>query len=188
MEIETVSDPDVARRRTQHQADVDLVAYVIRGDNTRDYALIEAFCHWALGIPVIVLSVADNLDELLDVQKCGAAGYVPLNLRRDVLTNVVRVLLVGGEYFPIWLYMKERSDFFGMAADFGITRAIAQLTPRQREVLDQLAQGLSNKQIADKLGMSSGTTRTHVAAVLRTLGVRNRLQATKIYLESAQVF
>ena len=187
MEIETISDFDVARRRQQRQSDVDLVVFAIRGERMRDYALLEGFCHWALGIPVIVLSVADNLDELLEVQKCGVAGYVPLNFRRDVLTNVVRVLLVGGEYFPVWHYLKDRGDVFGLAADFGTTRAVSQLTPRQREVLDQLAKGLSNKEIAAQLGMSSGTTRTHVAAVLRALGVRNRLQATMIYLESAPV-
>lgn len=187
MEIEMISDFDVARRRQQRQSDVDLVVYAIRGERMRDYALLEGFCHWALGIPVIVLSVSDNLDELLEVQKRGVAGYVPLNFRRDVLINVVRVLLVGGEYFPVWHYLKDRSDVFGLAADFGTTRAVSQLTPRQREVLDQLAKGLSNKEIAAQLGMSSGTTRTHVAAVLRALGVRNRLQATMIYLESAPV-
>lgn len=186
MEVETISDLDAARRRTQNPPDVDFVVYAIRSETLRDYTLLQALCHWAMGIPVAVLSVTDNLDELLDVQKCGAAGYVPLNLRRDVLTNVLRVLLVGGEYFPVWHYMKDRSDVFGIAADFGTSRAIAQLTPRQREVLDHLARGLSNKQIAERLGMSSGTTRTHVAAVLRTLGVRNRLQATKLYLESVQ--
>lgn len=186
MEVETISDPEAARRRTQLPAEVDVVVYVIRSDTLRDYGLLRALCHWAMGIPVIVFSVADNLDELLEVQECGAAGYVPLNLRRDVLTNVLRVLLVGGEYLPVWHYIKDRSDIFGIEADFGTSRAIAQLTRRQREVLDQLAKGLSNKQIAERLGMSSGTTRTHVAAVLRTLGVRNRLQATKLYLQSEQ--
>lgn len=186
MEIETISDLETARHRTQFPADVDSVVYAIRSEKCREYSLLQALCHWAMGIPVIALSVTDNLDELLDVQKCGAAGYVPLNLRRDILTNALRVLLVGGEYFPVWHYLKDHSDIFGIAADFGTSRAIAQLTPRQREVLDHLARGLSNKQIAERLGMSSGTTRTHVAAVLRTLGVRNRLQATKLYLESEQ--
>lgn len=187
MEIETISDIDAARRRTQRPSDVDFVVYAIRGDRMRDYALLEGICHWALGIPVIVLSVADNLDELLAVQKCGVAGYVPLNLRRDVLINVVRVLFAGGEYFPVWHYLKDQGDVFGLAADSWKTRAISQLTRRQREVLDQLAKGLSNKEIAEQLGMSSGTTRTHVAAVLRALGVRNRLQATMMYLDSAAV-
>ena len=186
MEIDTISDLNTARRRTLNPVDVDFVVFVIRCEKLDDYSLVQGLCQWAMGVPVVVLSVADNLDELLDVQKCGVAGYVPLNLRRDVLTNVLRVLLVGGEYFPVWHYIKDRSDIFGITADFSTSRAIAQLTPRQREVLDHLARGLSYKQIAERLGMSSGTTRTHVAAVLRALGVRNRLQATKLYLESTQ--
>jgi len=186
MEIESISDLGVAKRRIEQPAEFDLVVYAIRDVQYRSYPLIEALCHWAIGVPVVVLSVADNLDELLEVQRRGAAGYMPLNLRRDVLTNVIRVLLLGGEYFPLWHYLKDRPDAFGLAEGCDFSRAFDQLTPRQREVLDHLAQGLSNKQIAKELGMSSGTTRTHVAAVLRVLGVRNRLQATKLYLESAQ--
>ncbi len=99
----------------------------------------------------------------------------------------MRGVLVGGEYCRVVRYLKARGDVFGPAADSGTSRAASQRTPRQREVLDQLAKGLSNKEIAAQLGMSSGTTRTHVAAVLRALGVRNRLQATMIYLESAPI-
>ena len=186
MEIETVTDIDVAMARTSRAANVDLILYAIRSEQFRSYRLVETLCHWAIGIPVIILSIADNLDEMLEVQRCGATGYVPLNLRRDVLTNVIRVLLAGGEYFPVWHYTKDHDGAFALSGGHGVARAFEQLTPRQREVLDYLARGLSNKQIAAALGMSSGTTRTHVAAVLRVLGVRNRLQATKLYLEAAQ--
>jgi len=186
MEIETVSDIDAAMERTTRIANVDLILYAIRNEQFRSYRLVEALCHWAIGIPVIILSISDNLDELLEIQRRGATGYVPLNLRRDVLTNVIRVLLAGGEYFPVWHYTKDQDGAFALSGKHGAARAFEQLTPRQREVLDYLARGLSNKQIAAALGMSSGTTRTHVAAVLRVLGVRNRLQATKLYLEAAQ--
>ena len=186
MEIETITDIDSAIERTSRFANVDLVLYAIRSEQFRSYRLVETLCHWAVGIPVVVLSISDNLEELLEVQRCGATGYVPLNLRRDVLTNVIRVLLAGGEYFPVWHYTKEHENVLGRAGGYGAARAFEQLTPRQREVLYQLARGLSNKQIAEVLGMSSGTTRTHVTAVLRILGVRNRSQATKLYLEAAQ--
>jgi DNA-binding NarL/FixJ family response regulator len=188
MEIETITDIDAAMERTTRTANVDLILYAIRSEQFRSYRLVETLCHWAIGIPVIILSIADNLDEMLEIQRCGATGYIPLNLRRDVLTNVIRVLLTGGEYFPLWHYTKAQDGAFILAGNHGAARAFDQLTPRQREVLDYLARGLSNKQIASALGMSSGTTRTHVAAVLRVLGVRNRLQATKLYLEAAQTF
>jgi len=188
MEIETVSDIDAALDRTTRTANVDLILYAIRSEQFRSYRLVETLCHWAIGIPVIILSIADNLEEMLEIQSRGATGYVPLNLRRDVLTNVIRVLLAGGEYFPVWHYTKDQDGAFALSGNNGAARAFEQLTPRQREVLDYLARGLSNKQIAVALGMSSGTTRTHVAAVLRVLGVRNRLQATKLYLEAAPSF
>lgn len=188
MDIETITDLGVAMERTKRFANVDLVLYAIRSEEFRSYCLVETLCHWAIGIPVIVLSISDNLEEMLEVQRCGATGYVPLNLRRDVLTNVIRVLLAGGEYFPVWHYCKESEDVFGIVGSDEAARAFEQLTPRQREVLNHLARGLSNKQIAEELGMSSGTTRTHVAAVLRVLGVRNRLQATKLYFEAAQAY
>ena len=186
MEIEAITDLNVAMERTNGFVNVDLILYAIRSEQFRSYRLVETLCHWAIGIPVIILSISDNLDELLAVQRSGATGYVPLNLRRDVLTNVIRVLIAGGDYFPLWHYTKEREDVFDFAGYNGLARAFEHLTPRQREVLDHLARGLSNKEIAEELAMSSGTTRTHVAAVLRVLGVRNRLQATKLYLEAAQ--
>jgi DNA-binding NarL/FixJ family response regulator len=186
MEIEAISGLVAARERTQRFANVDFVVYAIRNGQFRCYRLIEALCHWAIGVPVAVLSLSDSAEEMLEVRRCGAAGYIPLNLRRDILTNVFRVLLTGGEYFPVWRYLKDLGDTLNITNVHATEQVFSQLTPRQREVLEHLAQGLSNKQIAAALSMSAGTTRTHVAAVLRVLGVRNRLQATKLYFEAAQ--
>jgi DNA-binding NarL/FixJ family response regulator len=186
IEVETVSDLDAARMRTQRPADIDFVVYAIRDGQSRCYSLIEALCHWAIGVPVAVLSLSDSPEEMLEIRRRGAAGYIPLNLRRDVLVNVFRVLLTGGEYFPVWRYLRDLGEALNFADAQSAAELFSQLTPRQREVLEYLAQGLSNRQIADVLSMSSGTIRTHVAAVLRVLGVRNRLQASKLYLEVAQ--
>ena len=186
MEIETISELRVARKRTQRPADVDFVVYAIRSGQFCCYSLIEALCHWAIGVPVAVLSLSDSPEEMLEVRRRGAAGYVPLSLRREILTNVFRVLLTGGEYFPVWRYLKDLDEAINIANSQSAVELVGQLTPRQREVLEHLAQGLSNNQIAEALQMSSGTIRTHVAAVLRVLGVRNRLQATKLYLKVEQ--
>ena len=186
MQIEAISDLPTAWQRTQRPADVGFVVFAIRSGPFRCYSLIETLCHWAIGVPVVVLSLSDSPEEMLEVRRCGAAGYVPLNLRRDVLTNVLRILLMGGEYFPVWRYLRDLGEALDIVSSRSAEQVFGQLTPRQREVLEHLAQGLSNKQIALALRMSSGTTRTHVAAVLRVLGVRTRLQATKLYFEAAQ--
>ena len=57
------------------------------------------------------------------------------------------------------------------------------LTPRQREILALVASGLSSPDVADQLGISPGTVKTHLTAVYRTIGVRNRVQATRYYLD-----
>lgn len=57
------------------------------------------------------------------------------------------------------------------------------LTPRQRDVLDMLAMGLSNKEIGEKLGLNINTVKGHVTAVLRTLGAENRTQAVLMLKE-----
>ena len=67
-----------------------------------------------------------------------------------------------------------------MANDGGpapATAELASLTPRQRQVLDLLVRGHSNREIAKQLGVAQGTVRIHVAAILRALNVRNRTQA-----------
>lgn len=57
------------------------------------------------------------------------------------------------------------------------------LTPRQREILALVASGLSSPQVAEQLGITAGTVKTHLTAIYRTIGVRNRVQAVRYYLD-----
>jgi DNA-binding NarL/FixJ family response regulator len=57
------------------------------------------------------------------------------------------------------------------------------LTPRQREILALVAHGLSTPDVAARLGIAPGTVKTHLTAIYKTLGVRNRVQATRYYMK-----
>jgi DNA-binding NarL/FixJ family response regulator len=57
------------------------------------------------------------------------------------------------------------------------------LTPRQREILALVAGGLSTPDVAEKLGIAPGTVKTHLTAIYKAIGVRNRVQATRYYLD-----
>jgi DNA-binding NarL/FixJ family response regulator len=59
----------------------------------------------------------------------------------------------------------------------------AALTPRQREILALVARGLSSPDIAAELGISPGTVKTHLTAIYKAIGVRNRVQATRYYID-----
>jgi DNA-binding NarL/FixJ family response regulator len=101
----------------------------------------------------------------------GAMGYIPKTSPRDVLLNAVRLVAAGGIYLPAAaLKQRELPAPARRGADL-------KLSSRQREVLELLLKGLPNKLIARQLDISENTTKIHVSAVLRALGVSTRTQA-----------
>lgn len=117
--------------------------------------------------PVVVLSATEDSRKIKQAIAAGAKGYVPKSAGRDILLNALRLVLSGGVYLPINI----------MESPAPAATAAEQLTPRQREVLQWLVRGKSNKEIADLLGMAENTVRVHVAAIFRYLDVKNRTQA-----------
>ena len=117
--------------------------------------------------PVVVLSATEDSRKIKQAIAAGAKGYVPKSAGRDILLNALRLVLSGGVYLPINI----------MESPPPASTATEQLTPRQREVLQWLVRGKSNKEIADLLGMAENTVRVHVAAIFRYLDVKNRTEA-----------
>ncbi|MFO1467567.1 MAG: response regulator transcription factor [Steroidobacteraceae bacterium] len=125
--------------------------------------------------PVIVVSGVDDPGTMGEVVMAGAAGYVPKSAPRQVLIDAIRLIMAGGTYLPAAavIALRDQRDGAGASA----AGASGKLTSRQRRVLDLLAQGLSNKSIARTLDLSEITVKAHVSALLRKLGVSNRVQA-----------
>ncbi|MBP2299426.1 LuxR C-terminal-related transcriptional regulator [Azospirillum picis] len=139
---------------------------------------------------LVVVSGSEKRSDLLAALENGAAGYIPKSSSAKVLLGALQLVLAGGIYLPEQAIRGgERLDHghapYGGngstdAADDQSPFANAngdQLTPRQRDVLARLRDGKSNKQIAHELGLTEGTVKVHVTAILRHLGVRNRTQA-----------
>lgn len=126
--------------------------------------------------PVIVVSGVDDPATMGDVVMAGAAGYVPKSAPRQVLIDAIRLVMTGGTYLPAAAVIALRDRRAGVPAipdDSGPRK----LTSRQRRVLSLLSQGMSNKHIARTLELSEITVKAHVSALLRKLGVANRVQA-----------
>jgi DNA-binding NarL/FixJ family response regulator len=101
----------------------------------------------------------------------GARGFFPKSAAPELLLQAIRLVQAGGVYVPV-----------GVLADFqdGLPPAKAGttgLTPRQHDVLQALLRGLPNKLIARELGLTDGTVKIHIAAILRALQARNRTEA-----------
>jgi len=121
---------------------------------------------------IVLTSFADD-ERILPAIQAGAAGYLLKNVQPAELARAVRAAH-GGEALLDPLVAARLVDHVrGAPAAPGATA----LTPREREVLALLAQGLANKRIARELGLSEKTVKAHVGHVLAKLGVSDRTQA-----------
>lgn len=130
---------------------------------------------------LVVVSGSERRVDLMSALENGAAGYIPKSSSAKVLLGALQLVLAGGIYVPAEAIRGDLTVTFDTVADDTLTNVGPgggeQLTPRQREVLERLREGKSNKQIAHELGLTEGTVKVHVTAILRLLGVRNRTQA-----------
>jgi DNA-binding NarL/FixJ family response regulator len=125
---------------------------------------------------VIVFTVFDTDDRIIAAVEAGAAGYLLKGAPRAEVFAAVRTVAAGGSLLtPVAasaVLRRVRGE-----APAPATTAAPTLTPRERSVLEQLARGLGNKQIAATLGISERTVKFHVSAVFAKLGAGNRTEA-----------
>jgi len=121
---------------------------------------------------LVVWSSSPCHPELVSAALLGAMAYLPTTAPRSVTRAALQIVMAGGRYFPPDLLVGAQLNDW--EAHPSVRPA---LTPRQAEVLTLMAAGRSNKAIAQELGMSAGTVKVHVAAILKALDVRNRTEA-----------
>jgi DNA-binding NarL/FixJ family response regulator len=137
------------------------------------------------GVPVVVMSSADDKDTVLAALDAGAMGFIPKSSTSTVMINALRLILAKGIYLPPTAFLGGRvaaapaPAAAEMPAPGGGARRPAELglTPRQAEVLHLLLQGKPAKLISRELDLSLSTVKAHTSAVLRALNVTTRTQA-----------
>jgi len=135
---------------------------------------------------VLVLTTFD-LDEYVYASiRAGASGFLLKDVKPAELVDAIRVVAAGNTLFGP-AAAKHLIERFAEPRAAAADAALDQLTDREREILRLLAQGLSNAEIAQQLYLSETTVKSHVSAVLRKLGVRDRLQAVIAAYESGLV-
>ena len=124
--------------------------------------------------PSLATVVASGQDDPVTIRAAlaaGASGFVSKADPAPLLLHALRLVLDGGVYVPA----RMLDDFHNGAPRAGADPS--GLTPRQLDVLDLLLVAQPNKQIARTLGLSEGTVKIHIAAILRALRARNRTEA-----------
>jgi len=119
---------------------------------------------------IAILTVADDSETVLEALRAGAAGYLLKGIAGAELVTAVRQIVAG-------------QDYVSPAAAKNVVQSVAhptrkpELSDREREVLDLLREGLTNREIADRLFLSEKTVKHYVTALMRKLHVRNRVEA-----------
>ena len=139
--------------------------------------------------PRILMLTTFDLDEYVYAAlAAGASGFLLKDVAPEQLTAAVRLVRSGDALLApsITRRLVERFARGGQEAS-AVHRDLASLTPREREVLQQLARGLSNAELAAAFQLSEATVKTHVARILGKLQLRDRVQAVVVAYETGLV-
>ena len=168
---------------------VDVILLDMRLGDTNGTQVIEHLNNSGIAIPVVVLTTSRDQRDLLDSLRLGARGYLLKDMEPkqliDALHRVVRgETAIAPELTGILAHALQPIN---PNEETGESKspppAFSDLTPRERQILEHLAQGQSNKLMARHLGISEGTVKLHVKAVLRKLGLRSRVEAAVLAVE-----
>ncbi|MEU3513953.1 response regulator transcription factor [Streptomyces sp. NPDC006654] len=126
---------------------------------------------------VLVLTTWDVDAHVVDALRAGASGFLLKDIRPTELVEAVRSTARGDALLAPAVLSRVLDRFLRTAPDPAPPPSLRDLTGREREVLTLIGQALSNAEIAGRLGLSEATVKNHVTAVLRKLGLRDRVQA-----------
>ena len=133
------------------------------------------------GLQVIMVTVYQDINLIFQALKAGACGYILKRFQPEQIINAIAEVRAGGAPMT--------SEIARMLVQSFRTPTVvpdAGLTAREAEILELLAEGLSNKEIANKKSIAAGTVRNHLASIFKKLHVRCRSEATAKYLRTKQ--
>jgi DNA-binding NarL/FixJ family response regulator len=155
----------------EHRPDVVLVDVHMPGGG--GLAVIQNISETNPDVKFLALSVSDAAEDVIAMIRAGARGYVTKSIAPDELIEAIERVHAGDAVFSPRL-AGFVLDAFADVVPAEVDPEMDQLTPREREVLRQIARGYSYKQVARRLSISVKTVETHVSNVLRKLQLSNR--------------
>jgi len=137
-------------------------------------------------IPILMLSMSRDEEDLARALREGAQGYLLKDMDPDELIPALNDAMTGKNVVAKELIASLTNIIQGKPSKPDMIEPatpLSELTPREQEILAHIAEGESNKVIARHLGISDGTVKLHVKAILRKLGVHSRVEAAVIAVE-----
>jgi len=127
-------------------------------------------------IKVLILTIHDGEEYIYEVIRAGAEGYIQKDIKPEELKDSIKRVINGEKVFP-------KSIEKQVSITNEEKKKIKELSAREQEVLELLAQGMSNRKIAETLFISEKTVKNHVSNILKKLSVNDRTQAVIIALK-----
>ena len=139
------------------------------------------------GTRVLILTTFDVNEYVYEALRSGASGFLLKDTEADQLITAIRVVAHGDALLAPSVTRRLIEQFAKRPPPSARPDALTELTTRELEILQLLARGLSNAEIADELIVGEATVKTHVARVLHKLGLRDRVQAVVMAYETGLV-
>ena len=161
----------------------DIILLDLRMPDMSGLDVLKSLREDKITIPVVILTTSNEESDLNKALRSGAQGYLLKDMEPDELVGALRDIQKGKN-----VVAQDMTDALARMVQ-GDTPVeddkgpFSALTPREREILCLLAEGQSNKLIARNLGISDGTVKLHVKAILRKLGIHSRVEAAVIAVE-----
>lgn len=162
-----------------NRLDIDVILLDLNMKGMSGLDTLNALRRDGVTAQIIILTVSDASSDVFALIDAGADGYLLKDSDPEVLLEAIRAGAKGSKVFSerVNQYLRERETFGAEEDPFSV------LTERELDVLHELAQGLSNKQIASVLNISEQTVKVHIRNLLRKLNVRSRVAATILFLQ-----
>jgi DNA-binding NarL/FixJ family response regulator len=177
LEIFESDSYESAKTITEEHADIDLVLLDLGLPGISNLDALKVIQQQLPDSLIVVLSGTEDCKMVEQVFRHGARGYIPKSSPAKIMLNALQLVISGGIYIPPQIL---QNNILGEPTESTKHKAVQEkLTPRQCDVLHQLAKGQSNKGIGSALDLTESTVRAHVAAILRAFDVCNRTQAVR---------
>ena len=160
-------------------ADIRLVLLDLKLEDGSGFGTLERLVSVLPEAAVAVVSASEDARDISRSYKAGAAGYIVKSSTSDTLRHALPLILSGETFIPSSAMAMLTGASSTQKGERGqaVAAGTPTLTPRQNEILQLMAQGMQNKDIASALGMLEGTVKVHVKSILQKLGVNNRTHA-----------
>lgn len=128
-------------------------------------------------VKIVMLTVSQDEDDVTEALRAGAQGYVLKGVAARELVDILRSVASGGAYVTPSLAAGILYDLTSAPKSQRPTSPLDDLTERERQILERVAAGDSNKEIGAQLGVTEKTVKHHMSNILQKLQVRNRVEA-----------